>query len=361
MRAWVAPWVSPRATSPARWPLRLGFLENVHFPPRRPGLPVTNPLPVSLFTPPDPATLVAMLVLYLSLALVSAAVGRRRPTTGGAPQADASHGLRHQVNAWWRLFPFVSAAWLSHPWGPWLLWLLIAVFAGRELACHRAHAPRGFQLGCAALWAGQLGMLVVAWNAAEAVWVLAGLPAVCLVLAAVYVLRRRRRDDLLVLVFAVACAGVAFMVCLPRLASASGADAAAWFFFLMTVTALNDIAQFVSGKRFGKQKIARRISPNKTWQGLLGGVLASALVAWLLGRWLGLAGQGYLLVLGLAISLTGFGGDLMFSAAKRRLGLKDFSNLLPGHGGILDRVDSLVLTAPLLCLALYFVPPGRVL
>ncbi len=293
-----------------------------------------------------------MLVLYGSLAVVSAAVNARRPVAGQA-HGDHPHALRHQVNAWWRLFPFVSVAWLVHPWGPGLLLMLIGVLAGWELDRHRVRTARlPSRAWCAGLLIWQLG--VAGWGAVAQPWTLAAVPLACAVLGGIY-LRSRHTDDLLTLVFALACAGLVFMACLPHL---PGANAAAWFFFLMAVTALNDIAQFVSGKLFGKQKIARRISPNKTWQGLMGGVLASALVAWALGRWLGLAQTGYLVGLGLALSLAGFAGDLMFSAAKRRLGLKDFSTLLPGHGGILDRVDSLVLTAPLLYLALRLAPPG---
>jgi len=122
----------------------------------------------------------------------------------------------------------------------------------------------------------------------------------------------------------------------------------AWLFYLFILTALNDIAQFISGKLFGRHRIAPTVSPNKTWQGLFGGIAISQIVSLALGRYLGLADAPTLSLYGLLLSCAGFAGDLLFSAAKRRLGIKDFSALIPGHGGILDRVDSLVLTAPLL-------------
>jgi len=87
---------------------------------------------------------------------------------------------------------------------------------------------------------------------------------------------------------------------------------------------------------------------------LLGGVVVSMLVSTGLGSYLHLGAPFYLLLMGILLSVGGFAGDLIFSAAKRYLKIKDFSELIPGHGGILDRVDSLVLTAPLLYLGLLF-------
>jgi phosphatidate cytidylyltransferase len=122
----------------------------------------------------------------------------------------------------------------------------------------------------------------------------------------------------------------------------------AWLFYLYALTALNDVAQFISGTVFGRHRIAPGISPNKTWQGLAGGVAVTSLLSLLLGRYLHLADAPHLAVFAVLLSVGGFCGDMMFSAAKRTYGVKDFSQLIPGHGGILDRVDSLVVTAPLL-------------
>lgn len=115
---------------------------------------------------------------------------------------------------------------------------------------------------------------------------------------------------------------------------------------LVIMTALNDVFQFIWGKLLGGPKIIPKVSPGKTWAGFLGGVASSALLAALLlpvltpYGWLAGAGVGAL------IACCGFIGDLVESAVKRDLGVKDSGESLPGHGGVLDRVDSLTYTAP---------------
>jgi len=285
-----------------------------------------------------PRTLLAMLVLYAVLALASlgAAWGTRRGSS-----------LRAQINAWWRIFPVFSVSLLAFPWGPPLLTLLIASLALRELAALHA-APRRYFWGVGiVVWLLQMGL---AWfDATLATCVLAGL----LLLQALVFVLRRQRSHLLLLLFVLLCLGLSFLPLLLQRTPVVGLNLA-WFYYLFALTALNDIAQFIGGKCFGRHKIAARISPQKTWQGLVAGVVASVLISVLLGRYLRLADVPLLVGLGLSLSLAGFVGDLLFSAGKRRLGIKDYSTLIPGHGGMLDRVDSLVLTAPMLYLGLLF-------
>ena len=101
----------------------------------------------------------------------------------------------------------------------------------------------------------------------------------------------------------------------------------------------NDTGAFVVGKPFGKHKLAPTVSPGKSWEGTLGGVLASACVAWAaLGlEWIWL---------GALMGALSTSGDLIQSAWKRRRGLKDSGNLLPGHGGVMDRFDGFLIAAP---------------
>ena len=110
---------------------------------------------------------------------------------------------------------------------------------------------------------------------------------------------------------------------------------------------LNDVFQYISGNLFGERKITPNISPNKTVEGLIGGIILTTLTASLLKYFANIDFQVKFIPY---ICLIGFLGDIFISALKRRVNLKDSGNLLLGHGGILDRVDSLIFTAPLILL-----------
>lgn len=124
-------------------------------------------------------------------------------------------------------------------------------------------------------------------------------------------------------------------------------------FFLVFITQSNDILQFLWGKSMGRRPIVPKISPNKTLEGLLGAMVSTALLA-LLMRFLTPFDIYQALLVGALISLIGFMGDVVVSMIKRDVGIKDSSNLIPGHGGILDRVDSLTFTAPLFFHYVYY-------
>lgn len=117
--------------------------------------------------------------------------------------------------------------------------------------------------------------------------------------------------------------------------------------FLVVLTQLNDVAQYVWGKSLGRQKIVPTVSPGKTWAGFLGGVGTTVVLAGMVGPHLTPMSRLQALGAGLLISVSGFVGDVNMSALKRDLHVKDSGTLLPGHGGVLDRVDSLTYTAPL--------------
>jgi phosphatidate cytidylyltransferase len=124
--------------------------------------------------------------------------------------------------------------------------------------------------------------------------------------------------------------------------------------YLVILTQLNDVAQYVWGKSLGRRKIVPSVSPNKTWGGFLGGVGTTTLLAWLLAPILTPLGAPQAVLAGLILGVGGFLGDINISALKRDLGIKDTGTLLPGHGGILDRVDSLTYTAPLFFHFVYY-------
>jgi phosphatidate cytidylyltransferase len=124
--------------------------------------------------------------------------------------------------------------------------------------------------------------------------------------------------------------------------------------FLLIVTELNDIFQYLWGKSLGRCRVAPTVSPNKTYAGLIGGVISTVVLATLLGPRITLLDLPRSLLAGLIIAVAGFAGDLCMSALKRDLKIKDFGATLPGHGGVLDRVDSLIFTAPLFFHFVYY-------
>lgn len=121
----------------------------------------------------------------------------------------------------------------------------------------------------------------------------------------------------------------------------------ALLYYLLFLTQINDISQYLWGKSIGKRKIIPKVSPNKTWEGFLGGVLVTTALAVWMGPLLTPLTVFHSFWAGVLIGVGGFLGDVTISALKRDAGVKDTGALLPGHGGILDRLDSLVFTAPL--------------
>jgi phosphatidate cytidylyltransferase len=116
---------------------------------------------------------------------------------------------------------------------------------------------------------------------------------------------------------------------------------------LVLLTQANDVAQYCWGKALGRRTITPTVSPNKTWGGFIGGLATTIPLAALLGPWLTPLTLEHSLWAGALIGISGFIGDVVISAVKRDLGVKDASTMLPGHGGVMDRVDSLTYTAPL--------------
>lgn len=146
---------------------------------------------------------------------------------------------------------------------------------------------------------------------------------------------------------------IAYLLVLPE-AKNPGAGGAGLVLFLVFLTQFNDVAQYVWGKMLGSHKIIPKVSPNKTWEGFLGGVATTTALALLLSSWLTPMTVTVAAVAGLLISVAGFIGDVTISALKRDIGLKDSGSMLPGHGGILDRIDSLTYTAPLFFHFIYY-------
>ena len=115
--------------------------------------------------------------------------------------------------------------------------------------------------------------------------------------------------------------------------------------FLVIVVQGSDVAQYIWGKLLGRRRVAPTVSPNKTWEGLVGGILTATLIGTGLW-WITPFTPWQAALMSVVIALMGFAGGLTMSAIKRDRGVKDFGTLIAGHGGVLDRIDSLCFAAP---------------
>jgi len=145
---------------------------------------------------------------------------------------------------------------------------------------------------------------------------------------------------------------MAYLISLPEIDGFS-AGGKGLLLFLIFITQINDVMQFIWGKLIGKHKILPKISPNKTWGGFIGGLISSVFIGYLMS-FLTPLNHWQVIVVSFFIAGVGFVGDVVVSAIKRDMGVKDMGQTITGHGGVLDRIDSLALTTPIFFHLVYF-------
>lgn len=146
-------------------------------------------------------------------------------------------------------------------------------------------------------------------------------------------------------------------ICVHALIYLHAIEQSGWLLlYMMSLVWIADIGAYFSGRRFGRHKLAPRISPGKTWEGLIGGFVLN--LVWTIVVYRISAGWGLTLAPFIAISLCSallsIAGDLSVSVLKREAGVKDSGKLLPGHGGALDRIDSVIAAAPVFVAGIFF-------
>ena len=147
------------------------------------------------------------------------------------------------------------------------------------------------------------------------------------------------------MIFVFGLSHMAYLLTFPTLGGTK-ANGRTLVLFLVFVVEMSDVLQYIWGKTFGRHKIIPAVSPNKTWEGFIGGI-ATAMLLSLAIRFLTPFTILETMLVSLLITIAGFFGGAVMSAVKRDFGVKDFGSVIPGHGGMLDRVDSLCYAAPI--------------
>ena len=300
----------------------------------------------------------------LFLLLVSTLIGRwlKRRRKGEANRATIDN-LNERIRAWWKMCAIFALAILVGRVGSLVLFGLISFLALREymtLVPTRRGDHRTLFWSFFVIMPLQYYLIGIQWYGFFAIMI----P----VLAFVYVptriaiagdtahfLERAAKIQFGIMVCAY-CLSHAPALLLLKIPGYEGQNARL-LLYLVIVDQMSDVLQFVWGKLLGRNKIAWRVSPNKTWEGFFGGVLsATALGAalWWATPFTPLQSAG----MSFTICILGFCGGLVISAIKRDIGIKDFGRVIEGHGGILDRIDSLCFAAPIFfhLVRYYFVP-----
>lgn len=296
----------------------------------------------------------------------------RRALLGRGPPGKAADRLS-SLRTWWALAGVLTAALLYGELGAVLLCggaSLLAIREFRRLSAGRVRDRRLAVAGVLAI-ATHYFCVYQHWHTAA----LTVIPVGLLIMLAVILIVRETTAGFVaevstlywgVMLTTFCFSHAVFLMVWPPIKNPAG-GAAGWFLFVVLLTECNDIAQALVGRSLGRRKITPRISPNKTREGFLGGLVVTTLLAVLLAplltpladapptrlaAWLPvLAGDAESLLwpalAGALIAVGGFFGDLTMSAIKRDAGVKDSSDALPGQGGVLDRIDSLTFSGPL--------------
>lgn len=271
-------------------------------------------------------------------------------SAGRAPGSKASERFA-SLASWWVIAILVLAAVWTGPWGMLLLMAVITALSIWEFLTLplQPSVPQGFLWTIPAVWLLAFAGLSAGWIAVFRV----GVPLACLVLpSAVCILTGHTRYSTtaigevtmagLLLVYAL---GHAALLAVLSPANNPVAGVGGWFLFLVALTQINDICQALVGRALGRRRLTS-VSPGKTWEGFAGGLGLTVLISIPLGWLLTPLGVGAAAGAGLLIAVAGLLGDLNMSLIKRDAGVKASGTMVPGQGGILDRVDSLSFTAP---------------
>jgi phosphatidate cytidylyltransferase len=297
-------------------------------------------------------TLLRLLSGVLGLLVLASAIGwalSRR--IGSGPDRATVDNINARIRAWWVMALVFMVSLTTGALGSILLFTLISFLALREFVTlaptgpgdHRAlfwcffvATPLEYFL----IWIGWYGLFSILIPVFVSIFV-----AIRTVLAGdtERFLERTATTQwgLMICVYFVSYVPALLMLRIPGYEHQN----AALIFFLVLVVQMSDVLQYIWGKSIGKRRIAPSISPSKTWEGFAGGIVSATAVGAAIW-WATPFGPAQAAVMAFVVTIMGFSGGLIMSAIKRDRGIKDYGSLIEGHGGILDRIDSLCFAAP---------------
>jgi phosphatidate cytidylyltransferase len=295
-----------------------------------------------------------LMLLYagvLSLLVISSVAAR---IIKASQRSDASkptiENLIARIRAWWKMSAIFAASVLVGPIGSLLLFGLLSFLAMREyitLVPTRRGDHRALFWSFFVIMPLQYYLIGIRWYGFFAIMI----PVFSFLFVPTMIaiegdtehfLERAAKIQfgILVCVYCLSHAPALLLLPIPGFP-----NDARLLLYLVIVDQMSDVLQYVWGKLLGKHKIAWRVSPNKTWEGFVGGVLTATALGTALW-WVTPFTPIQAALMSFAICLLGFAGGLVMSAIKRDIGVKDFGVVIEGHGGILDRIDSLCFAAP---------------
>jgi phosphatidate cytidylyltransferase len=288
-----------------------------------------------------------VVALLLVASLIGFAMARRVTSEAGRATVD---NLNARIKAWWLMIAVFAVAFAFGEIVTLVLFALVSFYCLREFLSITPTRPEDHRAVVAAFYLFiplQYWVVGVGWfnllTILIPVWAFLLLPVLAVLKGETDgFLQRTARIQwaLMLTVFCISHAPALLILDIPGYS-----ENFLLLFFLITVVQASDVLQYVFGKLFGRHKVAPRVSPAKTWEGLIGGGLsATALGAAL--WWITPFTPPVAAAMALAIVIAGFVGGLVLSAVKRSLGAKDWGTMIEGHGGALDRMDSVSFAAP---------------
>jgi phosphatidate cytidylyltransferase len=294
----------------------------------------------------------------VTLLIIASAVGwylqkrQQSQTSANEKSIKIVANLIARVNAWWVMVAVFAIAFLAGKLGTVLLFVAISYFALREfvtLTPTRMADHRALFLAFFLLIPLHYYLIFTQWYALFTilipVYAFLLMPSIAVLAQDTEHFLERAAKIQWGVMICIYCISHAPALLLLEIPNFNGQNALLLFYFMLVVQ-LSDVLQYVFGNLFGKTKVAPIVSPNKTLEGLIGGGLSTVLIAtgmWWVTPFTPLQSAA----MAAAIVIMGFLGGLVMSAIKRSLGAKDWGNMIEGHGGMLDRMDSVSFAAPI--------------